>query len=68
MEGLDQRTLEIIADCWVKFRRTQIVRELDQPCRHIICTFLLKIAQDDPTWKDDPEIREDIGACMREPG
>lgn len=65
MAVLDQKTLDVVAGCWVKFRRVQTVRELDEGCKDVICTFLLKIAADDPTAYEDPELREDLAACSK---
>ena len=62
---IDERTLDIISSCWVKFRRVQTVTELDDQCKHVICTFLLKIATDDPTAFDDPELAADIQICRK---
>ncbi|BAB66405.1 hypothetical protein STK_13444 [Sulfurisphaera tokodaii str. 7] len=63
--NLDERTLEKIADCWVRFRRVMHVSELDEDCKHVICTFLLKIAEDDKDFIDDLEIREDVEFCQK---
>ena len=65
MPELDQKTLDSIVKCWVKFRRVQTVTDLDESCREVICTFLLAIAQDDPTAYDDPELSEDIALCSK---
>ena len=62
---LDQRTLDAVAGCWVKLRHVQTVRELDETCQSVICALLLKIAADDPTWEEDPELREDLAACSK---
>lgn len=65
MPELDPKTLDSIVKCWVKFRHTQAVTELDEGCREVICTFLLAIASDDPTAYDDPELSEDIALCSK---
>ena len=62
---IDQKALDVVAGCWVKFRRVQSVEELDEDCRSVICALLLRIAQDDPTWRDDPELSEDIAICSK---
>ncbi|WP_198429658.1 hypothetical protein [Sulfurisphaera tokodaii] len=41
------------------------VSELDEDCKHVICTFLLKIAEDDKDFIDDLEIREDVEFCQK---
>ena len=65
MTVLDQRTLEIVSNCWIKLRHVQTVRELDEDCKSVICALLLRIAADDPTAYEDPELREDLAACSK---
>lgn len=65
MPELDQKTLDSIVKCWVKFRHAQAVTELDESCREVICTFLIAIASDDPTVYDDQELSEDIALCSK---
>ena len=62
---MDERTLDLISDCWARFRKTQSVMELNDTCRHAVCVFLLKIAAVDPESTNDPEIAGDIKACSK---
>ncbi|BFI75414.1 hypothetical protein [Sulfurisphaera ohwakuensis] len=62
---IDERTLEIISSCWVRFRRVYSVEELDDECKHIICTFLLKIAEDDGEFATDLELQDDLQLCQK---
>lgn len=60
---IDNRTLEIISSCWVKYRHAESIRELDEDCKHILCTFILKIAKDDEEFAED--MKEDVDYCRR---
>ena len=65
IDMIDERTLEKIAGCWVKYRKVLHVGDLEECCRHVICTFLLKIAEDDSTFIDDMELGEDVSYCRK---
>nr|WP_011225212.1 hypothetical protein [Sulfolobus islandicus]CAG38254.1 hypothetical protein [Sulfolobus islandicus] len=52
-------------NCWLKFRRVYSVKDLDDDCKHVMCVFLLKIKEDDESFIDDLEIREDVEYCER---
>ena len=60
---VDAKTLNFVADCWVKLRKAESLKELDNDCKKVLCAIILKIAENDPTAEDDDLIREDIETC-----
>ncbi|BBG24124.1 hypothetical protein [Sulfuracidifex tepidarius] len=62
---IDERTLELISNCWVKFRHVMHVSQLCEDCKHVMCVFLLKIAEDDKEFADDLDLKEDVEYCER---
>ena len=60
---VDAKTINLVADCWVKLRKVESLKELDDDCKKVLCAIILKIAENDPSAEDDKEIREDLEAC-----
>mgnify|MGYP001772790409 CR=1 FL=1 len=64
--NIDEKTLDLISDCWVKYRHTIHVSELNDCCKYVICRFLTKIAEDDREFAESEEFRGDIEYCKKE--
>lgn len=48
-------------NCWLKFRRVDSIKQLEEDCQQLICKFFNAI--DDPSFTEDLE--EDIQYCRK---
>ncbi|ACR42199.1 hypothetical protein [Saccharolobus islandicus] len=50
-------------NCWLKFRKVDSIKQLEEDCQQLICKFFNAIANDDKEFANDLE--EDIEYCRK---